>query len=86
MNWIATDIGEYPFTAVSNNQDIVNSQTVKAIKDFDFDLKDITKENITPAAKDKFNIKQQAFCTAYNAYATIIKFNESNNTYLCKLR
>ena len=86
MNWIATEIGEYPFASVSNNQEIVNNTTVKAIKDFDFDLKDTTKENITPAVKDKYNLKQQAFCTAHNAYATIIKYNESDNTYLCKLR
>jgi phosphopantetheine adenylyltransferase len=58
MNWIASEIGEYPFTSVSNNLEIVNSTGVKAIKDFDFDLKDITKENITPAVKDKFNLKQ----------------------------
>lgn len=81
-----TEFGSFTFTNITLNQtQAILKQQITKLKDFEFEPKENVCENINSKV-DKFIVKQCAFSSKYNSYATVIKADEKLNKYLCKLR
>jgi hypothetical protein len=84
--WKETEYGALPFTGFTHNVKLItNPKEAKAQKDTKFEPESYFDEKIyTPVTK--FQPKTTVYSLTHNGYATIVKADETNNTYLCRLR
>jgi hypothetical protein len=84
--WKQTDFGPLPMAGFSHNLKLANSdKEVKLLKDVKFEPESYIDEKIGNVSV-KFQPKTIVYSLTHKGYATVIKAEESDNSYLCRLR
>jgi len=84
--WKQTDFGPLPMAGFSHNLKISSSEKeTKLMKDVNFDPESYINEKIGNSSI-KIIPKTIVYSLTHNGYVTVIKADESENSFLCRLR
>ena len=84
--WKQTEFGPLPMSGFSHNSKIASTdKEAKLFKDVKFEPDSWIDEKIGNAPV-KIQPKSIVYSLTHNGYVTIIKADESENSYLCRLR